>query len=357
MAIVKRVLDFCGQVFFIGLDVHGRFWKVTIRSLGYELKTFSMDPCPEQLHRYMTKHYPGGTYHTVYEAGFCGFWIHRQLCELGFHNIVINPADVPTTGKERSQKTDKRDSRKLARELENGSLNGIYVPVEFHQQLRSLCRLRYRTMQNCTRVKNRIKGLLHFYGYELPPHHEMSHWSGRFINWLSSVELAHVPGRSYLNLCLEELAEHRRRLTKVMQQLREYSREPTIAAVLESISSVPGFGFIVSMTLLTEIVDMSRFSNFDQTACFVGLIPSEHSSGDNEASCGITHRRNKYLRPLVIEAAWVAIRKDPAMTQAFRELTKRMTPQRAIIRIAKKLLRRVRYVWLNQTKYVTAVVE
>jgi transposase len=357
MSTVKRVLDFIDQKFFIGLDVHDRFWKVTIRCNGMPLKTFSMNPSPPELAQYMTKHYPGGSYYSVYEAGFCGFWVHRELCALGFHNIVINPADVPTSGKEKTNKNDKRDSRKLARELENGSLEAIYVPTEPQQQRRSLCRLRFRTVENCKRVKNRLKGLLHYYGYHIPSHTEMPHWSGKFIQWLKALKFAHAPGNDYLQFALEELANHRQRLTAITRQLRRYSREPELAPTFQCLHSVSGIGFITAITLLTELIDMARFKTFDDTACFVGLIPSEHSTGGNDNSAGITSRRNKYLRPLLIEAAWVAVREDPAMTQAFHQLTKRMTPQRAIIRMAKKLLRRIRHVWLNQTPYVTAVVQ
>lgn len=357
MSLVKRALDFADQKFCIGIDVHDRFWKVSIRSNGMALKTFSMNPSPQELHRYMTKHYPGGIYHSVYEAGFCGFWIHRELCALGFHNIVINPADVPTSGKEKTNKNDKRDSRKLARELENDSLEAIYVPTERQQQLRSLCRLRFRTVENCKRVKNRIKGLLHYYGYEIPARSEMAHWSGKFGQWLKALTFAHEPGNDYLHFAIEELENHRQRLTAITRQLRRYSQEPEIAPTFKCVHSVKGIGFVTAITLLTEIIDMGRFTTFDQTACFVGLIPSEHSSAGKDGSVGITPRRNKYLRTLLIEAAWIAVREDPAMTQAFYELTKRMTPQRAIIRIAKKLLRRIRHVWLTQTPYVIAVVQ
>jgi transposase len=171
------------------------------------------------------------------------------------------------------------------------------------------------------------------------------------------LKFAHAPGNDYLHFALEELANHRQRLTAITRQLRRYSREPEIAPTFKCIHSVKGIGFITAITLLTEIIDMARFKTFDDAACFVGLIPSEHSTGGNDDAAGITSRRNKYLRPLLIEAAWVAVREDPAMTQAFSQLTKRMVSQRAIIRLAKKLLRRIRHVWLHQTPYVTAVVQ
>ena len=170
-------LNFKNQVFFIGIDVHAKQWTVTIRNEHLELKTFSMNPSPDELLKHMKRNYPGGVYKSVYEAGFCGFWIHRRLTELGIENIVVNPADVPTTNKEKDRKMDPVDSRKLARELLKGQLEGIYIPDEFHQQLRSLCRLRFQIVQNQTRVKNRIKCHLYNMGISIPSHTEMAHRS------------------------------------------------------------------------------------------------------------------------------------------------------------------------------------
>ena len=100
-------LDFSGQEFYIGIDVHKKNWTSTIRSNQMELKTFSMNPSPEDLYGYMKRNYPNGRYISAYESGFSGFWIHQRLEELGFKNLVIHAADVPTTNKEKTTKTDK----------------------------------------------------------------------------------------------------------------------------------------------------------------------------------------------------------------------------------------------------------
>jgi transposase len=252
----RQSIDYTNQDFFLGIDVHEKSWKVTVRTKGMQLKTFSMDPSPEQLYGYMNKRYPRGIYHSVYEAGFCGYWIDRELRRLGFNNIVINPADVPTTQKEKSTKTDKVDSRKLARELEKGELKGIYVPNEFHQQLRSLCRLGSRVGQSQTRVKNRIKGHLAFYGYVLPDHDEMSHWSRGFIELLKRLEFSYGMGRDYLRVCLEELESHRRRLVEIIGLLRRYCREHGVAEEIKNLRSVPGVGFVTAITLYVELTDI-----------------------------------------------------------------------------------------------------
>ena len=141
-------LDFTGQKFFVGIDVHKKSWTVTIRHNDMEIKTFSMNPSPDELRSYMDRpacaqhadrHYPGGSYHSVYEAGYCGFWIHRSLEQLGINNIVIHPADVPTTHKEKTTKTDKVDSRKLSRELEKANLKDWGVNSFLIQRFLGLC--------------------------------------------------------------------------------------------------------------------------------------------------------------------------------------------------------------------------
>ncbi len=92
-------LDFTGQKFFLGIDSHNKISAVTIRNNEMELKTFSMNPSPDGLSSYMHRHYPRASYYSAHEAGYCGFWIHRELTQLGFKSIVVHPADVPTTHK------------------------------------------------------------------------------------------------------------------------------------------------------------------------------------------------------------------------------------------------------------------
>jgi len=354
-----NLLDFRGQDFFIGLDVHKKSWTTTIRVNHVVLKTFRMNPSAKELWSYMNRHYPGGNYHSVYEAGFCGFSIHRQLSKLGIDNMVINPADVPTMNKEKVTKRDKPDSRKLARELENCSLEAIYVPDEFHEQLRGLVRYRYKLVKRQTQMKNRIKSYLHLYDVRIPVSDEMSHWSGAFINWLENLEFSYSFGKDYLRFSIEELKEVRSRLADVTRLLRGYVKEHSNLnkIIRQYIASVPGVGFITALTFYSEIIDIGRFLKLDNLCSFVGLVPSVSSSDDNEKLRGLTPRRNRYLRYLIIEAAWVAVRVDPALTLAFNELTKRMKKQDAIIRIAKKLLNRIRYVWKHKSTYNPGLIQ
>jgi len=299
---ITQIISFANTHFFIGIDARLKNWKGTIRMGGIELKTFSMNPSPLELLAFLHNHYPDGIYHIVYEAGFCGFWALRIFRQHNIDCIIVNPADVPTTNKEKVNKSDPIDSRKLARTHENNELHSIYIPDTFHEELRALMRLRYHIIQSQTRIKNRIKGLLY------------------------------------------------------LKQLRKEVQHPDIAPIMKALQGVPGVAFITAMYLYTEIMDMNRFANDNHLVSFVGLVPSTQTSDENVYVNGISVRQNPFLRTMMIEAAWTAVREDPAMTLRFKELSKRMKSQDAIIRIAKKLLKRIRQLWLKQEEYVYALV-
>jgi transposase len=151
-----------------GMDVHKKSWSVSIHTEQFEHKTFTQPPEVRKLTNYLQRTFPGATYHTVYEAGFSGFWLHDQLREEGIDCMVVNPADVPTKNKERTGKTDRVDCRKLARGLRNGEIKGIYVPSRVKVEDRSLVRTRQSMVRKQTRCKNQITSILFFYGIVIP---------------------------------------------------------------------------------------------------------------------------------------------------------------------------------------------
>jgi transposase len=354
---IAQSISFTLVHFFIGIDAHLRNWKVTIRLNDMELKTFSMNPNPLELIAYLKKHYPEGIYHIVYEAGFCGFWALRIFRQQNIDCIIVNPADVPTTNKEKVNKSDPVDSRKLARHHQNNDLHGIYIPDTFHEELRMLMRLRYRIIQSQTRIKNRIKGLLYTQAIQIPIQFSgRARWSHAFILWLEKIQLSTTAGNfTLLNLIiqLKEIREHNK---NVLKQLRKEARHADIAPIVKALQTVPGVAFITAMYLYTELMDMNRFANDNHLVSYVGLVPSVQTSDDKIYVNDITRRQNSFLRTMMIEAAWTAVREDPAMTLKFNELSKRMKSQDAIIRIAKKLVKRIRHVWILQEQYVYALV-
>lgn len=356
MKLAKK-LDFSNEHFYIGNDVHKNSWKITIRTDNMELKTFSMDPSPEQLAEYMNRNYPNGKYFSVYEAGFSGFNTHKQLEALGINNIVVSPADVPSTNKEKSGKTDKIDSRKLSRELANGSLTAIYIPDEYHLQLRTLCRTRQKLVKDETRIKNRIKSMFNLYSKAIVVNSEVSHWSNKFIEWLRNQKFEYENCDLSLTVMIEQLVFTRKLISQVIRKLRQNCRDnKETGRIVNLIKTVPGVGFITAITIYTEIIDMKRFNNIDHLLSYIGLVPSVNASGERERINGLTNRANKHLRYLIVEAAWTAIRRDPVLTMRYNELKKRMLGTEAIIHIAKKIVSRIRYVWKEEKPYQMSLV-
>jgi transposase len=352
-------LDFSDQDIYIGLDVHKKNWTVSIFTKDFEHKTFSQNPKSDILANYLNRNFPGARYHSVYEAGYCGFWIHDALKAHGIDNIVIHPADVPTKDKERKRKNNRIDSRKLARSLRSKDLEAIYVPSRQALEERSLMRARRNAVKDQNRNKNRIKAFLTFFGISIPEQFKEGRWSGAFIHWIETIPMANGIGKTALLFYLNELKHHRDKVACLDRQFRKLASHEQYKAKVQLLKSIPGIGTLTAMILLLELVDINRFKNLDKLASFVGLVPGECSSGDDDDinTTNITPRSNRYLRHILVECAWVAARKDPALMMCYNELTKRMCGKKAIIRIAKKILNRIRYVLNNEQPYVTAVLQ
>jgi transposase len=358
MQLQNNTLNFAGQNIYVGLDTHLKSWKVTIMHEKIVHKTFVQVPEPEKLVEYLKRNFPGATYHSAYEASFCGFWIHNKLVDLGVKNIVVNPADIPTTDKERKQKEDKRDSRKIARGLENGELQGIYIPGEDNLEDRAMLRLREKLSGDLTRYKCKIKSFLYFHGIKFPEEFEnSSHWSKKFIRWIEELDFKRESGIQVRNSLLNGAKAFREELLILTRQIKKLSQTKKFKNNFEFITSVPGIGLITGMSFLTEIDKIERFLNIDYLSSYVGLIPSTASSGDKDIVRGITPRKNRRLRKMLIESSWIAIRRDPALSLAYANYVKKMEPNKAIIKIARKLLNRISYVLRTQKKYETCVVK
>lgn len=348
-------LNFEGQTIYIGLDVHKKQWSVALITEGYWLKKFSMDPRVEDLTSYLKKHYPGAKYKSVYEAGYSGYWIHRELKAAGIENIVVNPADVPTRHKEKRRKTDKVDARKLCRELNNHTLDAIYVPTVEEESFRDLVRRRVQLVGNQTRVKNRIKAQLSLMGISSPS--EMKHWSKRYIIFLKALKIEHEGKAITMQSLIEELMFLRSQILEITRNLRRIvSQDEKKNRVIRNLISIPGIGFITSVAMLAEIIKIERFGRFEQLSSYVGFVPDTDSSAEEDKDTGITVRKNRYLRSLLIEAAWIARRTDEALAMKFGKLRRRMEDKKAIVRIAKILLSRAVHVWRSNEEYVYAKV-
>lgn len=351
---------FNGQSFYIGIDCHKKSWKVTILSKHYEHKTMSQNPDPDLLAGYLKRNFPGGNYYAVYEAGFSGFNACRRLNELGINCRVIHPADVPTNQKERLQKTDKADSRKLAKALRNQEFESIHIPARRLEADRALVRQRFRLMKDLSRTKNRVKSLLLQFGIDVPEHFtsdQTRHWSKPYINWLKELSLEEESLRQTLDNYIHIGEIQRTELLKVNRQIRKLAQTNAYKNNYHLLLSIPGIGIMTAMTFLVQIGDIRRFKRLDELCNYVGLVPSMHGSGEKMETGKMIKRGRKELKIMLIEAAWVAVRKDPALMLKFNELLSTMNKNKAIIRITRKLLNRMRFVLTHQQEYEINVIK
>ena len=351
----RKFADFTGISIFSGIDSHRKSWRVTIRTQNTELKIMSMDPSPKLLADHLRKNYPGGIYYAVYEAGYFGFWIARELISLGIKCMVVNPADIPTMNKEKDQKEDGRDSRKLARELSSGSLVGIYIPPFVHEADRDLVRRRGDIVTSQTKTKNQIKAMLERYDQRYPGE-EKGHWSRAYIQWLETMNMGHESANLTLKSRLRSLQEASAHIRDHNRLLRSLAKEERYAHQIKLLKEIPSVGPVTSMVLLSELGDVKRFKTLDALCSFVGLVPSTKSSGERERVGRMSNRGNAHIKAVLIECAWVARRQDPALALCYENLVKRMKGQKAIIRIAKKLLSKIRHVLLHKESYVIGLV-
>jgi transposase len=351
-----KQLNFEGQTIFCGIDVHKKSWRVNVRNDEFELEDYSQDPCQELLLNHLRKRYPGAKYKIAYEAGFCGFSIQRSLEDSGVNCIVVNPSDVRSSDKEKKRKNDKVDARKISRELSKGELEAIYIPAIELEHVRTLVRQRVRLVRDQTRCKNRIWHLLMFSGLKLEADKPKQYWSRRFIESLKQLACGTAPLRQALDIAIEEYLSIRKLLSDATRHIRNLSGQPAFAAIQKLLQSIAGIGVVNAMIIMSELQDIRRFKTLDTLCSYSGIVPDTSSSGDNERVKEITHRSNHYLRPAIVESSWVIIRKDPAMMMLYKKYCSAMIPNKAIIKIARHLLSRIRYVWINQVEYEIGIV-
>jgi transposase len=351
----RNGISFKGQNIFIGIDVHLKTWAVAIMTESGMIERFSQASDAGILATHLKRKYPGGTYYSAYESGFCGFSAHYSLVEYGINNRIVNAADVPTTQKETVGKSDPVDAKKLAKSLLSGSLAGIHIPDRERVSDRDLVRVRSQIVKDQSRWKQRIKHLLYCHGVKYPEQFIKpdSHWSKRFIRWLEEEVVLLSDGKK--EPLLQQVAaykEVRKRLLETTLKIRKLSQTDFYAANMELLSSIPGIGFHTSITFLTEIGDIHRFSNEREFASFIGIVPICYSSGEKENVGEMTFRGNKHLRSMLIESSWTAIRRDAALAACYGNYCKHMDENDAIIRIARKLSNRILTVLKRKTKYV-----
>jgi transposase len=347
---------FSGTDIYIGLDVHKKSWAVSIYVENLYYKSFSISPPSSKvLVEYLEKNFIGGRYHVVYEAGFSGFWIYDNLIEKGIDCIVVSPADVPMSDKNKKFKTDRNDSKQLAQKLRSGLLEGIHIPEKVQREHRALLRLRNKFVKDRTRIKNHIKSNLMFFGKSIGEDYEdTKSWSKKFIQSLIGIEYLSCEGKGAIKELLKVLNFYNEEMKEIDRKIKQLSITEQYRIDVEILCSVPGISTLSAMILLIEIGDFNRFADTNKLKSYIGLIPQEHSSGEKEIKTGITKRGNKFLKKIIVEASWVAIKKDRTLLSLYTKLTKRMRGSKAIIIIAGILLNRIRSIMIKKEFYQIA---
>jgi transposase len=352
----KNIIDFTGKTLYVGIDVHQKDWQAATVHEDLCLGNHRMPADSKKLIGHLQSRYPGASLKCVYESSAWGFNLQRQLSAANIDCIVVNAADVSTNDKERKRKTDKVDALKLARKHASHELKAIYIPNEDAQKERNVIRYRKSVVGDLNRSKNRLKSLLKYQGIDIPEKFGKACWSNKFMSWIEEEAKKDFLLQDVLLLMLEQIRHLRQLKLRIEKKLREMMNSEKYNSQSKLLVSVPGVGPIISALFLLEIGDIRRFPSFDQLNDFVGFCPDTDSSGDTQRDTGITTRRHKQLRTALIEAAWEAKRTDPALLEAYTKLTQRMSGKKAIIRIARKLLRRMRAVLINGVPYQKGII-
>lgn len=326
---------YTGKEIFVGLDVHKDSYSVSVICEGTLVKRDKLIALPKVLITYL-KNFKGAHIKSAYEAGFCGFHLHRILTENGIDNVVVHPASIEVGARD-SVKTDKRDSLKIATQLAAGRLSCVYIPTEEREDKRILTRLREQLVKSRNRIACQIKSLLHLHGLILPE------TSPRLCeSWLKSINKH--PMRKNFKYSLDTLFDNWKYHNSQISTLnKEIAKEAQEDKWLEDIyCSAPGIGPTSARKLINELYDMTQFTNEDKLFSYTGLTPKEHSSGEHVRQGHITRQGKPIIRRILVEAAWVAIRKDDSLATSFEKLAHRAGKKRAIVAIARMLLGRIR---------------
>jgi transposase len=347
--------DYMGKDVYIGIDVHKKSYTIYCIFNREKVKSWSMEANPTQLIEQLKDYFPNAQLHSVYEAGFSGYALHRRFKAAGIDNIVVNPGSVETASRDRV-KTDKRDAKKLAEQLSDGRLGSIYIPSEEEERSRLLTRLRATIVKDRAPTACRIKSKLFQFGYD----DAMLDDKPASTEWIKSLkenddypdELKHVIDY-FCNQWLTLTDD----LKQINKKIALQSKANSKLTALENIyKSAPGIGSVSARELSRELGTLEQFSSNKRAYSYLGLTPSESSSGERRRQGGISHCGRPRLRHLLIEVAWRSVAKDTELAEKFTELAYRRGKKRAIVAIARILIGRLRCCLMNGILYQQPVI-
>lgn len=302
------------NILFVGLDVH----KETIapayapQSPGSEvvaLGNIGTRQC--DIDKLLRQLQSKGRLRIVYEAGPCGFWLYRYLHKKGLECSVVAPSLIPRRPGDRV-KTDRRDAVQLARLLRAGELTAVHVPGVEDEAVRDLSRARYDAMRDLKSAKFRLKAFLlrQDIRYE-----GQARWTPAHLRWLARVVCPTPAQQVVFQEYLRTINEQHERLARLEQALREQVEHWRLAPLVQALQALRGVQFTTAVTLIAELGDLHRFAHPRQLMSYLGLTPSEYSSGTRRQQGGITKSGNAHARRALVESAWAY--RHPAKVSAY----------------------------------------
>jgi transposase len=315
---------------YVGLDVHKETIAVSVaQANGGEVRYLGdIANTPEAMVKLVKQLRKGDAKLSFcYEAGPCGYGIYRQLTELGWDCKVVATSLIPKKAGDRI-KTDRRDSMMLARLLRAGELTAVWVPDGLQEALRDLTRAREDMKHLQRQAKQRLLAFLLRHGQR---YDGKSNWTQTHFRWFETVKFEQPVQQIVLQEYIDTVKDCGKRVDSLDRQIEQTAQASAIWPVIEALMALRGVNLLTATTVMAEIGDLTRFANAPQLMAYLGLVPSEHSSGGSVRRGGITKTGNSHVRRVLVEAAWTY--RHPARKTATLQRRAERTP-RAVQEIA-----------------------
>lgn len=295
-----------GYPAYIGLDVHKDTIVVAVAPAGREApisrgEIANKSKAVAKLVDRLTREFEGAVLLFCYEAGPCGYGLYRQLLALGHDCQVVAPSLIPRKPGERI-KTDRRDAGKLAQALRSGDLTAVWVPDEEQEAMRDLTRARDDLKAQERKARQQLNAYVLRHGHAWPS--TKSRWTRSHYNWLESLRFPHDWQQVVLQEYIDAVKAASRRVADLTAQMERVLPQWSLAPVVASLVALRGIDKLAAMVLLAELGDISRFDSPRQLMAFLGLVPSEHSTGQRRRQGAITKTGNSHARRMLVESAW-----------------------------------------------------